>query len=62
MGELKNQAIDIFKKYPENINADLLRRYLKIGLIKANKLIESLEKDGFISEHNKNGKRKLLIK
>ncbi|KIN81895.1 DNA translocase FtsK [Clostridium botulinum] len=62
MEELKVQAIDIFKKYPKNINADLLRRYLKIGLIKANKLIESLEKDGLISGHNKNGKRKLLIR
>ncbi|KGO12245.1 hypothetical protein NZ45_18835 [Clostridium botulinum] len=62
MGELKVQAIDIFKKYPGNINADLLRRYLKIGLIKANKLIESLENDGLISECNKSGKRKLLIR
>jgi len=59
---LKIQAINIFKKYPENINIDLLRRYLKIGKIKANKLMELLENDGLVSKRDKNGKRELIIK
>lgn len=62
MENLKIQAINIFKKYPENINIDLLRRYLKIGLIKANKLMELLENDGLVSKRDKNGKRELIIK
>ncbi|WP_125154541.1 DNA translocase FtsK [Clostridium rectalis] len=62
MENLKIQAISIFKKYPENINIDLLRRHLKIGLVKANKLMDLLEKEGFVSEYDKNGKRELIIK
>jgi predicted solute-binding protein len=54
MEELKKQAMDLIKKYPNNINADLFKRHLHIGIIKANQILESLENEGFINIIYKN--------
>lgn len=61
MDDLKQQAIILFKEYPESISVSLLQRHLRIGVIKANKIIESLENDNIISKRDKNGKRNILI-
>lgn len=60
MEELKKQAIEIFKNNLDGVDASLLQRKLKIGVIKTNKLIEALEDENLISEPDKNRKRKLL--
>lgn|GEM_PF-1451893 len=58
--ELKEQAVVLFRKYPGNININLLKRHLRIGLIASNMLIEALENDGVISHLGENRKRTLL--
>lgn len=39
MDDLKQQAIILFKEYPESISVSLLQRHLRIGVIKANKIM-----------------------
>lgn len=56
-----DKAIKIVKQHPDNIGVSLLQRYLRVGVIAANKILEALENAGIISE-SVNGKRELLQK
>lgn len=53
------QSIELVKKYPEKIGVNLLKRYMIVGTITANRLLEELENRKIISKWN-NG-RKLLV-
>jgi DNA segregation ATPase FtsK/SpoIIIE and related proteins len=60
MEEQIQKAKEIVKQYPNNIGVSLLQRYLRVGVIRSNKILEALENNGVISKSN-DGKRKLLI-
>jgi len=44
------QAIELVKKYPENIGVNLLKLYMIVGTITANRLLEELENRNIISK------------
>lgn len=38
------KAIEIINEHPGNIGVSLLQRYLRVGVIESNKILEALEK------------------
>ena len=56
-----DKALEIVKQHPDNISVSLLQRYLRVGVISANKILEALENAGIIDSPI-NGKRELLQK
>lgn len=60
--DLVKQAIELFKKYPNEIGTNLLQRKLKIGFINADKILEELENKNIITKYDKNVGRKLIQK
>lgn len=62
MEKLKEQVLELFRKYPDNISFSLLKRHIRIGTPTANRIIEQLENEGIISKRDKDGKRFLLEK
>lgn len=53
------QAIELVRKHPKNIGVNLLKLYMIVGTITANRLLEELENRKIISKCDKG--RKLLV-